>query len=49
MRSSKFRFAAYFALLALLPVLAASWAFSQVSSRGDTVQHALAKQGSGSA
>ena len=36
MRSSKFRFAGYFALLALLPVLAGSWAFSQVSSRGDT-------------
>ncbi len=36
MGSFKFRLVTYFVLLALLPVLAASWAFSEVSSRGET-------------
>jgi len=34
--SFKFRLVAYFVLLALLPVLAASWAFSEVAARGET-------------
>jgi diguanylate cyclase (GGDEF)-like protein len=36
MGSFKFRLVTYFVLLALLPVLAASWAFSEVSARGET-------------
>jgi diguanylate cyclase (GGDEF)-like protein len=34
--SFKFRLVTYFVLLALLPVLAASWAFSEVAARGET-------------
>jgi diguanylate cyclase (GGDEF)-like protein len=36
MGSFKFRLVAYFVLLAMLPVLAASWAFSEVAARGET-------------
>ena len=36
MGSFKFRLVTYFVLLALLPVLAASWAFSEVAARGET-------------
>lgn len=34
--SFKFRLAAYFLLLALLPLAGAAWAFSEVASRGET-------------
>jgi diguanylate cyclase (GGDEF)-like protein len=36
MGSFKLRLAAYFVLLSLLPLLAASWAFSEVASSGET-------------
>jgi diguanylate cyclase (GGDEF)-like protein len=36
MGSFKFRLVAYFVLLAMLPVLAASWAFSKEAARGET-------------
>ena len=36
MGSFKFRLVAYFVLLAMLPVLATSWAFSEVAARGET-------------
>jgi diguanylate cyclase (GGDEF)-like protein len=36
MGSFKFRLVTYFVLLALLPVLAASWAFGEVAARGET-------------